>query len=387
MAEKSKEFADHGNRVYLPLARDVDVNYLPLTPPGQTPLRVMTIAGLRLRRRRGHPGRPAHVRDARRARLRRGHRGDGAELVGVKGFHEIPLDVIAGQIEAVARTSACRPPRPGCWPRRRSSTPSPRPGAGLDDARAAGRRPGVRVDARRSAAAPVALDALRTELFPMATLVTPNLDEVRLLVDIDVVDADVAARAARALHALGPQWALVKGGHLRSSAHSADVLFDGTDFYEFDAERIDTGHDHGAGDTLAAATRMRAGARLFGARCGAVRQTVGHRMSARRLPVGPRPRPGLRPVSARPMNLDAIAGIAHRPDGDPKGAIVLTHGAGGNRESPLLIRLCDEWARRGLARGALRPAVPAAQAEGPAVRVGGRRSGGHRGGRRTGPRR
>ena len=60
--------------------------------------------------------------------------------------------------------------------------------------------------------------------------------------------------AARALHALGPQWALVKGGHLRSSSHSPDLLFDGTDFYEFDAERIDTGHDHGAGDTLAAAT-------------------------------------------------------------------------------------------------------------------------------------
>ena len=95
---------------------------------------------------------------------------------------------------------------------------------------------------------------LRTELFPIATLVTPNLDEVRLLVDIDVVDADTQRDAARALHALGPQWALVKGGHLRSSAASADVLFDGSDFYEFDAPRIATGHDHGAGDTLAAAT-------------------------------------------------------------------------------------------------------------------------------------
>ena len=47
------------------------------------------------------------------------------------------------------------------------------------------------------------------------------------------------------------------------------------------------------------------------------------------------------------MDLDAIAGIAHRPDGHPKGAIALTHGAGGNRDSPLLIRLCDEWAGRG----------------------------------------
>ncbi len=47
------------------------------------------------------------------------------------------------------------------------------------------------------------------------------------------------------------------------------------------------------------------------------------------------------------MDLDAIAGVAHHPAGDPKGAVALTHGAGGSRESPLLIRLCDEWASRG----------------------------------------
>src|ERR1700754_591848 len=47
------------------------------------------------------------------------------------------------------------------------------------------------------------------------------------------------------------------------------------------------------------------------------------------------------------MNLDAIAGIAHRPAGIPTGAVVLTHGAGGNRDSPMLIKLCDHWAARG----------------------------------------
>lgn len=47
------------------------------------------------------------------------------------------------------------------------------------------------------------------------------------------------------------------------------------------------------------------------------------------------------------MDLDAIAGIAHPPATDPAGTVLLTHGAGGSREAPLLIRLCDEWARRG----------------------------------------
>jgi len=47
------------------------------------------------------------------------------------------------------------------------------------------------------------------------------------------------------------------------------------------------------------------------------------------------------------MNLDPIAGIAHEPEGKAKGAVVLTHGAGGSRESPLLIKICDQWAGRG----------------------------------------
>jgi uncharacterized protein len=47
------------------------------------------------------------------------------------------------------------------------------------------------------------------------------------------------------------------------------------------------------------------------------------------------------------MSLDQIAGVAHEPAGTPAGVVVLTHGAGGNRDSALLQRLCDEWARRG----------------------------------------
>jgi predicted alpha/beta-hydrolase family hydrolase len=47
------------------------------------------------------------------------------------------------------------------------------------------------------------------------------------------------------------------------------------------------------------------------------------------------------------MNLEQIAGVAHQPKGTPTGVVVLTHGAGGNRESPLLQQVCDEWARRG----------------------------------------
>lgn len=47
------------------------------------------------------------------------------------------------------------------------------------------------------------------------------------------------------------------------------------------------------------------------------------------------------------MSFEAIAGVAHPPAGEATGIVLLTHGAGGNRESPMLIRLCDEWAARG----------------------------------------
>ncbi len=47
------------------------------------------------------------------------------------------------------------------------------------------------------------------------------------------------------------------------------------------------------------------------------------------------------------MTLDDIAGVAHEPDGTAAGVVLLTHGAGSNRDAPLLVRLCDEWARHG----------------------------------------
>ena len=45
-------------------------------------------------------------------------------------------------------------------------------------------------------------------------------------------------------------------------------------------------------------------------------------------------------------DLESIGGIAHRPAGPAAGVVVLTHGAGGNRESPSLIAVCEQWAGR-----------------------------------------
>ncbi|MGE2719564.1 bifunctional hydroxymethylpyrimidine kinase/phosphomethylpyrimidine kinase [Mycolicibacterium celeriflavum] len=231
------------------------MSYLPLPPPGATPARVLTIAG-------SDSGGGAGIQaDMRTFALLGVHSLVAVTAVtiqnslGVKGFHEIPLDVIAGQIEAVASDIGVQAAKTGMLA---SSDIIDMVAQTWRAQGLAGSVPLVLDPVCASMHGdpllhPSALDSLRTQLFPLATLVTPNLDEVRLLVGIDVVDDTTQREAARALHALGPQWALVKGGHLRTSAQSSDLLFDGTEFHEFDATRIDTGHDHGAGDTLAAA--------------------------------------------------------------------------------------------------------------------------------------
>lgn len=231
------------------------MTFLPLPEPGHTPLRVMTIAG-------SDSGGGAGIQADLRTFTLLGVHGlvtmtavTVQNTVGVKGFHEIPLDVIAGQLEAVASDIGLQAAKTGMLA---SSAIIETVAATWREQGLAGTVPLVVDPVCASMHGdpllhPSALNALRDHLFPLATLVTPNLDEVRLLVDVEVVDEESQREAARALHALGPKWALVKGGHLRSSAHSPDLLFDGTDFHEFDAPRVDTGHDHGAGDTLAAA--------------------------------------------------------------------------------------------------------------------------------------
>jgi hydroxymethylpyrimidine/phosphomethylpyrimidine kinase len=89
-------------------------------------------------------------------------------------------------------------------------------------------------------------------LVPLATLVTPNLDEAGILTDGDVRTPDDMERAGRALLELGSQAALVKGGHLAGS-EVVDVLVTRTSVRRFTRPRLDTTSTHGTGCTLSAA--------------------------------------------------------------------------------------------------------------------------------------
>jgi hydroxymethylpyrimidine/phosphomethylpyrimidine kinase len=88
-----------------------------------------------------------------------------------------------------------------------------------------------------------AVDALRSLVLPRATVVTPNLDEARVLAGDETLDG---LELARALHALGPSFVVITGGH-RDAA--TDLFFDGEQLTELTGERHPDGASHGSGCT------------------------------------------------------------------------------------------------------------------------------------------
>jgi hydroxymethylpyrimidine/phosphomethylpyrimidine kinase len=177
--------------------------------------------------------------------------------VGVSGFHAVPPEVVAEQIRTVAGDMGVDAAKTGMLA---SSDIIEAVVAAADEVGLGTRVPFV-VDpvAASMHGSPLlaedALDAVRTLLIPRATLVTPNLDEVRLLVGVEVTDDETAREAARALLDLGAGAVLVKGGHLEGAAEVVDLLVtaDGTE-RAYSSPRRETKHSHGGGDSLASAT-------------------------------------------------------------------------------------------------------------------------------------
>ncbi|MDN5782216.1 MAG: bifunctional hydroxymethylpyrimidine kinase/phosphomethylpyrimidine kinase [Luteimonas sp.] len=99
---------------------------------------------------------------------------------------------------------------------------------------------------------PDALDALRTRLLPMATVLTPNTPEAELLLAHAIADGAAADDALLALRALGPAVVLLKGGHLVEGDTVTDRYADATTTRRWQQARMDL-DGHGTGCTLASA--------------------------------------------------------------------------------------------------------------------------------------
>jgi hydroxymethylpyrimidine kinase/phosphomethylpyrimidine kinase len=173
------------------------------------------------------------------------------DTTGVHGVADVPPDVVANQIRAVVGDIGVDAAKTGML----SSTEIIEAVAGAAERV---RIPNLVVD-------PVfvskhgdallrsdAVEALKSRILPLASLVTPNLHEASGLAGIEVKDKDGMVEAAKAIFDLGPRAVLVKGGHLEDTL-AQDLLFDGTEFEWLEEERIETIHTHGTGCVLSAA--------------------------------------------------------------------------------------------------------------------------------------
>ncbi|ABW10581.1 phosphomethylpyrimidine kinase [Parafrankia sp. EAN1pec] len=225
----------------------------PAIPPNPAPPRVLTIAG-------SDSGGGAGIQADLKTMLALGVHGMSAitsvtaqNSLGVQGVWDLPPEAVRAQIRAVADDIGVDAVKTGML----SSAPL----VGVVARELAGLGAPCVVDPVGVSKhgdpllAADAVDVLRTELLPRATVVTPNLDEVRLLTGIEVTDETDLHRAAAALLALGPAWVLVKGGHLPGDA--VDLLTDGSTDILLRAERLPREHTHGTGCTLASAIAAR----------------------------------------------------------------------------------------------------------------------------------
>ena len=170
--------------------------------------------------------------------------------VAVTSIHDVPVEFIAAQIEAVFSDIGVDAVKTGMLANAEvvklvaSKLSEYKPPIVVVDPVMVAKSgdPLLTADARQT---------LAEFLLPEATLVTPNLPEASALVGWQVAKEKEMRRAAEEIHALGPKYVLVKGGHLQGEA--VDLLFDGQAFHEFRSPRVETRNVHGTGCTYASA--------------------------------------------------------------------------------------------------------------------------------------
>lgn len=171
--------------------------------------------------------------------------------VGVTAVHEIPTEIVAAQLDAVMEDIGADAAKTGML----SS-------AAIIETVAAGVQ---RHRIERLVVDPVmvaksgdrllredAVAALRQTLLPLAYIVTPNAPEAEVLCGRSVRSETDMREAARIIHAFGPRYVVLKGGHVDGD-EVVDLLFDGQTFERFALPRVLTPHTHGTGCTFSAA--------------------------------------------------------------------------------------------------------------------------------------
>ena len=172
--------------------------------------------------------------------------------LGVRAVHSVPVDILRGQIDAVVEDIGVDAVKIGMLAtpevvhtvadalRRHQITQ-----VVLDPVMVA--TSGDRLMAEETK------DVLVRELFPLATVVTPNLDEAALLIGRAITGIDALEAAARDLLAMGAPAVVVKGGHLQGDWVVDLLATAGGQRHRLESARIATHNGHGTGCTLSSA--------------------------------------------------------------------------------------------------------------------------------------
>ena len=172
--------------------------------------------------------------------------------LGVRSIHAVPLDILRDQIDAVIEDIGADAAKIGML----HSADTVR------EVAAALKRHQLRtvvldpVMIATSGAVLIdteAVDVLVRDLFPLATVITPNLDEAALLVKQTLKTEADMEKAARKLLEMGAPAVLLKGGHLAGDTVSDLLLARGAAPVWLRAPRIPSGNTHGTGCTLSSA--------------------------------------------------------------------------------------------------------------------------------------
>ena len=175
--------------------------------------------------------------------------------LGVTGIHGVPLDIVRGQIDAVVQDIGVDAVKIGMLA-------TPDVVSVVADAIRRHQIRNVVLDPVMVATSgdrlivPETAQALVQELFPLATVITPNLDEAALLLGRNIDGIAALDEAVSDLLALGAPAVLLKGGHL-----SGDLVMDvlgqqgqaAGDYLRLQSQRIVTHNGHGTGCTLSSA--------------------------------------------------------------------------------------------------------------------------------------
>jgi len=174
---------------------------------------------------------------------------------GVTGVHEIPLNIIEAQIDAVFSDIQVDAVKTGMLS-------SPEIVELVADKMNALKVKNLVVDPVMIAkgGSPLlreeAVKNMKEKLIPAASVITPNIPEAEVLIGEKILTENGKKDACKKLIAYGCGAVIVKGGHMQG-AISSDLLYDGKEFYEFSTPRIETKNTHGTGCTFASSVAAR----------------------------------------------------------------------------------------------------------------------------------